>query len=270
MEIQVKNTPNIQKSILSYKLEQEIATITLTNPEKRNPISLLLIRKLQTILDKISSDKKVKVVIIESQGPVFSAGHDLNEVKSLRKDLDKLNDLFKACSKMMTSIVRLPKPVIAKVDGLAAAAGCQLVASCDLVYASNTSSFCTPGVNIGLFCSTPMVALSRSVNKKQSMEMLLTGEVIDANTAHRFGLVNKIFDVPKLDSKVKEIALNIAQKSPLILAIGKEAFYEQIEMTLDDAYTYTSQIMVKNMQTLDATEGIKAFVEKRKPKWQGK
>ena len=270
MEIQVKNKPNTLNKPVNYKLEHGIATITLTNPEKRNPISLLLIKSMQEIFNEIAEDKKVKVVIIESQGPVFSAGHDLNEVKLYRKQSEKLLDLFKACSKMMTSIVKLPKPVIAKVDGLAAAAGCQLVASCDLVYASNVSSFLTPGVNIGLFCSTPMVALSRAVSRKHSMEMLLTGETIDSNTAYRFGLVNRIFDSIELDKKVREIAINICQKSPLVLAIGKEAFYKQIDMSLDDAYTYTSEVMIKNMQTLDASEGIEAFVEKRKPKWQGK
>ena len=227
---------------------------------------------IQSALDEAASDKKIRVIIISADGPTFSAGHDLKELKTGRKNSDKGRAYFKEvmskCSKLMQSIVKNPKPVIAAIDGVATAAGCQLIASCDLAYASNKATFATPGVNIGLFCSTPMVALSRSVNKKSAMEMLLTGDLIDAKKACEIGLINNFFPSNELMHKVFEQADKISSKSMKTLKIGKKAFYKQHEMSLEDAYNYTSSIMTENMLENDSEEGINAFLEKRKPIWE--
>jgi enoyl-CoA hydratase/carnithine racemase len=215
----------------------------------------------------VARDKAVRVVVIAASGPVFSAGHDLRELRADPRR-EAYEAVFAQCSRLMTTVVRLPKPVIARVHGIATAAGCQLVASCDLAVASANARFATPGVNIGLFCSTPMVALSRAVPRKAAMEMLLTGEAIDADEAFRLGLVNRVVDEGALDAAVAELAAKIAGKSRHVLAIGKEAFYRQIELTLDDAYGYTSAVMTRNMLAADAREGIDAFLAKRKPAWQ--
>jgi enoyl-CoA hydratase/carnithine racemase len=208
------------------------------------------------------------VVVIGGAGPAFCAGHDLRELRS-RPERAAYRATFELCSRLMTRIVRLPRPVIARVHGVATAAGCQLVASCDLAVAAATARFATPGVNIGLFCSTPMVALSRVVGRKAAMEMLLTGELIDAARAHTLGLVNRVVPDAELDAAVAALAGQIAAKSPLTLAIGKEAFYRQAEMGLDDAYTYVSEVMTRNMLARDAAEGIDAFLDKRAPVWTG-
>ena len=220
------------------------------------------------------NDKKIRVVIISAEGSTFSAGHDLKELKKGRKKSDGgkeyFNTIMKKCSKLMQSIVNNPKPVIAEVGGIATAAGCQLVASCDLAYSTNDALFATPGVNIGLFCSTPMVAVSRKINRKPMMKMLLTGEPIKANYAKEIGLINDCFSKSKLNSEVFKIAKKIASKSNLTIKIGKQAFYKQLEMPLRKAYAYTSKMMTINMMAMDAREGISAFLEKRKPKWKNK
>ena len=222
-----------------------------------------------SIFTKLNNDNTTKVIVIEGSGPGFSAGHNLKEVRSLKKR-SKYLKLFNLCSKLMLQIVEGRKPVIAKVHGAAYAAGCQLVASCDLAYSTNDSMFATPGVNIGLFCSTPMVAVSRKVTRKKMMKMLLTGEPIKANYAKEIGLINDYYSKSKLNSEVLKVAKTIASKSNLTIKIGKQAFYKQLEMPLRKAYSYTSKMMTLNMMAMDAKEGISAFLEKRKPKWKNK
>lgn len=245
-----------------------IALLTLNRPEARNSLSKGLMSALQAELRSIRTEQTVRVVVIAATGDVFCAGHDLKE---LRENCGRAayDALFKQCTSLMTGIVNLPQPVIAKVQGLATAAGCQLVASCDMAIAGESAWFCTPGVHIGLFCSTPMVALSRNVSRKAAMEMLLTGDAVDANAASEWGLINRAVADDKLDIAVSELATKIADKSPLTVKIGKEAFYHQLEMSLDDAYTYASQVMTENMLAKDAEEGIDAFLEKRPPVWRG-
>jgi enoyl-CoA hydratase/carnithine racemase len=245
-----------------------VRTLTLNRPAARNALSVGMLSALQAAIDEAKEDKAVKVLVIAANGPAFCAGHDLKEVRS-NTSVAAYEALFAQCSALMTSIVRLPKPVIAKVHAMATAAGCQLVASCDLAVAANVAKFATPGVNIGLFCSTPMVALSRVVPRKKAMEMLLTGVPSSAEEALAFGLVNKVVAPEALDAAVDEMAQGIAVKSPYTLAIGKEAFYRQIEMDLDAAYQYANAVMVKNMQAADAAEGIDAFICKREPVWKG-
>ncbi|HSZ89412.1 MAG TPA: enoyl-CoA hydratase [Acetobacteraceae bacterium] len=245
-----------------------VAWLTLNRPAARNALSMALMLALVDELAAIKQDPAVKVVVIGGAGPAFCAGHDLRELRS-NPERATYQATFELCSRLMTSIVRLPKPVIARVHGVATAAGCQLVASCDLAIAADTARFATPGVNIGLFCSTPMVALSRAVGRKAAMEMLLTGELIDASRAHALGLVNRVVADNELDDAVAALTGQIVAKSPLTLAIGKEAFYRQAEMGLDDAYAYASQVMTRNMLARDAGEGIDAFLGKRQPVWTG-
>ena len=249
-----------------------VMRLTLANPPA-NALSLATIASLQAALDTAGADPSVRVVVLAASGKVFCAGHDLKELTAHRADEDRGRAFFTRtmddCAALMQTIVRLPKPVIAEIDGTATAAGCQLVASCDLAIASDHSSFATPGVNIGLFCSTPMVALSRNVSRKHAMEMLLTGEAIDALQARDFGLVNRVVPREYLNQIVEKYAQTIVSKSPLTLKIGKEAFYAQAEMSLSDAYAYASQVMVDNMMARDAEEGIGAFIDKRSPEWKG-
>jgi len=249
-----------------------VSRLTLNNPPA-NALSIALMEALLAELDKAGADRQVRVVIIAAAGKLFSAGHDLKEMTAHRSDTDRGRQFFETtmrlCADLMLKITHLPKPVIAEIDGLATAAGCQLVASCDLAICTDTSTFCTPGVNIGLFCSTPMVAVSRAAHRKQAMEMLLTGETIDASTAKDFGLVNRIVPKQYLSQVVNKYASVIASKSPLTLKIGKEAFYRQIEMPLEAAYDYTANVMVENMLARDAEEGIGAFLGKRHPEWKG-
>ncbi|MDI6027642.1 enoyl-CoA hydratase [Corticibacterium sp. UT-5YL-CI-8] len=253
-------------------LENGILRITMADPPA-NALSLAMMEALQSAFDAARDDKAVRVIILGASGKVFCAGHDLKELTARRGDEDRGRAFFEAtmqrCSELMQTIVRHPKPVIAAVDGLATAAGLQLVASCDLAVCTDQSGFCTPGVNIGLFCSTPMVALSRNVSRKQAMEMLLTGETIDASTAREFGLVNRVVPREYLNQIVGKYAQTIASKSPLTLKIGKEAFYQQAEMNLSDAYDHTARVMVENMMAKDAEEGIGAFIQKRTPEWTG-
>jgi enoyl-CoA hydratase/carnithine racemase len=245
-----------------------VATLTLNRPEQRNALSLALMETLSAELDRIRDDRSVRVVILTGAGPAFCSGHDLKELKA-EQSRDLYERVFAACSALMQRITALPQPVIAAVNGIATAAGCQLVATCDLAVASDTARFATPGVHIGLFCSTPMVALSRVVPRKQALEMLLTGVPIDGATALRFGLVNRVVPAAQVMEEALGIAAEIAAKSPLTLKIGKQAFYRQAEMGLGDAYEHASRVMVENMMALDAQEGIDAFLAKRKPEWKG-
>jgi enoyl-CoA hydratase/carnithine racemase len=245
-----------------------VAWLTLNRPSARNALTLELMAALTEELGRIADDQAVKVVVIGGAGPAFCAGHDLREMRA-RPERAAYEETFAACSRLMLSVVRLPKPVIARVHGIATAAGCQLVATCDLAVAADTARFATPGVNIGLFCSTPMVALTRAVGRKAAMEMLLTGELIPAERAREIGLVNRVVPDSALDAATAALAEGIAAKSPLTLAIGKEAFYAQAEMNLADAYQHTSEVMTRNMLARDAAEGIDAFLQKRQPVWTG-
>ena len=245
-----------------------VAWLTLNRPAARNALSLGLMEALVAELAAIDADPSVQVVVMGGAGSAFCAGHDLRELRS-NPDRAAYEATFALCSRLMTAIVRLPKPVIARVHGVATAAGCQLVATCDLAVAADTARFATPGVNIGLFCSTPMVALTRAIGRKAAMEMLLTGDLIDASRAHALGLINRVVPEAELDAAVTTLAGQIVAKSPLTLAIGKEAFYEQAEMGLDDAYAFASEVMTRNMLARDAAEGIDAFLAKRAPVWSG-
>tara|TARA_Y100000768_G_scaffold385587_1_gene372013 strand:- start:213 stop:1043 length:831 start_codon:yes stop_codon:yes gene_type:complete len=248
---------------------KDIGYISINEPKTYNSLSFENLTQLIKAFKYFENNKKIKVVILEGEGKGFSAGHNLKEVRGYKNRSNHLK-LFNLCSKLMLQIVEGRKPVIAKVHGAAFAAGCQLVASCDLAYSTNDSLFATPGVNIGLFCSTPMVAVSRKINKKIMMKMLLTGEPIKANYAKQIGLINDCFSKSKLHNEVLKVAKNIASKSNLTIKIGKRAFYKQLEMPLRDAYKYTSKMMTLNMTSYDAKEGISAFLQKRKPKWKNK
>jgi enoyl-CoA hydratase/carnithine racemase len=249
-----------------------IGVLTLNRPETRNTLSEAMLAALHDELTAIAADRSVRAVVLAARGPAFSAGHDLKELSARRSDADHgrgyFRDIMLACSTMMAQIVRLPQPVIAAVQGTATAAGCQLVASCDLAVASAEAKFGVSGINAGLFCSTPMVALSRNVARKHAMEMLLTGDLISAPDAFRIGLVNRV--VPPGSELDAALALGrkIAEKSSHVVKIGKEAFYRQIEMGLDDAYRFTAEVMVENMLAQDAEEGISAFIAKRSPRWK--
>ena len=251
-----------------------ILRVTLNNPSQHNVLSEEMMSAIQSVLDKSINDKSIRVIIISAEGKTFSAGHDLKQLKKGRDNSDKGREYFKKvmlkCSKLMQSIINNPKPIIAEVAGTATAAGCQLVASCDLAYAGISSRFATPGVNIGLFCSTPMVALSRTVSNKHSMEMLLNGDLISSKKAAEIGLINEVVDDNDLGRIVLEKALKISKKSSMTLKIGKQAFYNQINMNLSEAYDYASNVMVENMLKIDAEEGIDAFINKRNPNWQDK
>lgn len=246
-----------------------VTTLTLNRPKARNALSLGLMAALYAELQNIASDDRVRVVVIAANGPVFCAGHDLKEIRA-NPGRQAYETLFARCSELMLAITSLPQPVIARVHAMATAAGCQLVGTCDLAVAAEGAAFATPGVNIGLFCSTPMVAVSRNVPRKQTMEMLLTGEPIDARTAQQYGLVNRVVPAGELVDAVHTLAQSIVEKSPLTLAIGKAAYYRQLELGLSDAYDYASEVMTENMLARDAQEGIDAFIEKRKPQWLGR
>ncbi len=251
------------------KTHEGISTVSINDPKTYNSLSFKTLNSLLLAFKKLDNDNGTKVIILEGLGKGFSAGHNLKEVRSL-KVKNKYLKLFNLCSKLMLQIVEGKKPVIAKVHGAAFAAGCQLVASCDLAYSTKDAIFATPGVNIGLFCSTPMVAVSRKINRKNMMKMLLTGDPIKANYAKEIGLINDSFKKNEINKKVIKIAKKIASKSNLTIKIGKRAFYKQLEMPLKKAYAYTSRTMTYNMMSLDAREGISAFLEKRKPKWKNK
>ncbi|RED42490.1 enoyl-CoA hydratase/carnithine racemase [Rhodopseudomonas thermotolerans] len=260
--------------LLRETVDGGVAVLTLNRPAARNSLSLEMIDDLHAALDLIGRDDGVRVVVIAANGPAFCAGHDLKELTAHRNDADRgrasFSRIMTSCSAMMQAIVKLPKPVIAAVQGVATAAGCQLVASCDLAIASEQATFATPGVDIGLFCSTPMVALSRNVPRKHAMQMLLTGEPVDAEEARRIGLINRVVPHGTERAAAVTLAEQIAGKSAHTVKIGKEAFYRQAELNLADAYHYASQVMAENMMAADAEEGIGAFLEKRQPEWKDK
>ncbi len=249
--------------------DRGVVTLTLNRPDQYNALSAALLAELQAAIDAIAGDDSVRVVIVAGAGKAFCAGHDLKEIQA-HADPDFARDVFERCRRFMTALTRLPQPVIARVHGTAFAAGCQLVAQCDLSVASTEARFATSGVNYGVFCSTPGVPLTRNVSRKHAMEMLLTGDPIDATTALAWGLVNRVVAPERLDAEVQDLLKSIMAKSPAVIAAGKKIFYEQIEEKLVQAYRVTTAAMVDNLKTEDGKEGIAAFVEKRKPKWKGK
>lgn len=253
--------------------EPGVAVVTLNAPRSRNSLSRRMMAALDEALARLGEDREVAAIVLAASGSAFSAGHDLKELAAHRADADGgrafYDETMQACARLMQAIVCNPKPVIAAVHGIATAAGCQLVATCDLAVAATTATFATPGVNIGLFCSTPMVALSRNIPRKRAMEMLLLGEMLSAGDAANYGLVNRVVPPGQVLDEALAMARIIAAKSKLTVAIGKEAFYRQIEEPLADAYTYAASVMVENMMARDAAEGIGAFLEKRPPVWQG-
>jgi enoyl-CoA hydratase/carnithine racemase len=259
--------------VLLARPEPGVAVVTLNAPRSRNSLSRRLMAALHEVLARLADDREVAAIILAASGPAFSAGHDLKELAAHRTDADGgrafYDETMQACASLMQAIVRNPKPVIAAVHGIATAAGCQLVATCDLAVAATTASFATPGVNIGLFCSTPMVALSRNIPRKRAMEMLLLGEMLSAEAAASYGLVNRVVPHEQVLDEALVMARIIAEKSKLTVAIGKEAFYRQIEEPLSEAYAYAASVMVENMMARDAAEGIGAFLEKRSPVWKG-
>jgi enoyl-CoA hydratase/carnithine racemase len=253
---------------VGVRLEPPAARIVLNRPEKRNALSLALMEELIAVLEEVGSDPEVRAIVIEGAGPAFSAGHDLGEM--VGRDAAFYEQLFDVCTVMMETIHRVPQPVIAKVHGIATAAGCQLVAACDLAVAAEGTRFATPGVKIGLFCSTPMVPISRAVGRKRALELLLTGEPIDAETACDWGLVNRVVPADDLEAEVRGLIARVASSSPLTVRIGKQAFYEQIELDERGAYELTRGVMASNAQTADAQEGMGAFLGKRAPTWSGR
>src|ERR1700716_2045842 len=274
MTSQTAHATTPQSPILLRETLGSIAVLTLNRPAARNSLSEGLIAELHAALNDIHDDRNVRAVVIAANGPAFSAGHDMKELTARRADADRgrayFAQIMNACSAMMQAIVRLPKPVVSAVQGVATAAGCQLVASCDLAVASEAASFATPGVDIGLFCSTPMVALSRNVPRKQAMETVRPGEPVDAKTAQSLGLVNRVVAPGTERDAAITLAQKIARKSAYTVKLGKEAFYRQAEMNLANAYRYAAEVMTENMMARDAEEGIGAFIEKREPKWQDK
>ena len=251
-----------------FETDGPVARLTMNRPEKRNALSLAHMQELRSCLRSIGESKEAQVVVLAGNGPAFCAGHDLSEM--VGRDPEFYRHLFDVCCELMQAIQAIPQPVIAKVHGVATAAGCQLVATCDLVVASEKARFATPGVRIGLFCSTPMVALSRAVGQKKAMEMLLTGELISAEEALAAGLANRVVPAEGLESETQALADKISEASPLVVGVGKQAFYRQIEMPVDQAYAYTKEIMSFNASFADAQEGICAFLEKRRPEWKGR
>ncbi|HEY8382536.1 MAG TPA: enoyl-CoA hydratase [Microvirga sp.] len=267
------NAPTSAQPPLLRQDANGVAVLTLNRPAARNALSEALLDALTRELDALVADRTIRAVILAAEGPVFSAGHDLKEMTGYRRNPDGGREAFAAtlsrCSAMMQRIVALPQPVIAAIEGVATAAGCQLVATCDLAVAGADARFCTPGVHIGLFCSTPMVALSRNLSRKHAMEMLLLGDMVGADEAHRFGLVNRVVPAGGALGAARDMAATIASKSPATLRIGKRAFYEQAGMPLASAYDHATAVMVENMLARDAEEGIGAFMEKREPRWEG-
>lgn len=268
------NTENESNLVLKEVAGVGILKLTMNDIKRRNALSEEMLAALSNAFYQAQSDCSVRVIILAAKGPVFSAGHDLKQMTAARANADNgrayFAEVLSACSALMQLIVNHPKPIIAEVTGVATAAGCQLVASCDLALAADSALFSTPGVHIGLFCSTPMVALSRNVSNKAAMEMLLTGEMVSAIKAEHIGLVNRVVTEEKLTQETIAMAALIASKSAMTLATGKQAFYKQQEMTLTDAYDYASQVMVDNLLKSDAEEGMNAFIEKRSPQWQDK
>lgn len=265
----VQSTQTQEEPILLREDKNGVTTLTLNRPKQYNALSEAMLATLQLELERIAGDESVRVVVLAANGKAFCAGHDLKEMRA-NPDKTYYNTLFDRCSHMMMTINRLPQPVIARVQGLATAAGCQLVAACDLAVAVDTAKFATSGIRVGLFCSTPAVAVSRNLSRKQAFEMLITGEFIDAQTALQQGLVNRVTPAEELDAAVQQFVDLIVSKSSVAVATGKEMFYKQLEMGQAEAYRYASEVMACNMMAEDAGEGIDAFVEKRQPVWRGK
>lgn len=255
--------------ILLKSIADGVATLTLNRPKHYNALSGAMLAALQGALESIEHDPTVRVVVIAGNGPAFCAGHDLKEMRA-HPEKRFQDDLFAQCSKFMLTLARIPQPVIARVHGIATAAGCQLVGACDLAVVSDNARFAVSGINVGLFCSTPSVALSRNVSRKRAMEMLVTGDFIDAATAKDFGLVNRVVPVDQLDAEVKNLANSIIAKSSIAISMGKQMFYRQIEMGVEDAYKLAAETMACNMMAEDAGEGIDAFMQKRPPTWKGR
>jgi enoyl-CoA hydratase/carnithine racemase len=272
MDAKTANASQTSSPLLVRERDGDVAILVLNRPQARNSLSEGLLGALADAWTDIADDKSVRAVVLAANGPAFSAGHDMKELTSRRSDHDRGRAYFRyimtTCSAMMQQIVNLPQPVIAAVQGPASAAGCQLVASCDLAIASEAARFAAPGVNIGLFCSTPMVALSRNVSRKHAMEMLLAGELVSAEHAARIGLINRVAPAGQERTAAIALAKQIAEKSAYVLKIGKQAFYKQAEMDLAQAYTYASEVMTENMLARDAEEGIGAFIDKRDPNWE--
>jgi enoyl-CoA hydratase/carnithine racemase len=253
---------------LCFETDGSVAVVTLNRPERRNALSLALMRELLDCLGRIGEERQVRAVILAAAGKVFSSGHDLSELTG--RDINDYRQIFDVCAELMMKIQSIPQPVIAEVQGVATAAGCQLVATCDLAVAVEEAWFATPGVKIGLFCTTPMVALSRAVGRKRALQMLLTGDPIDARTAAEWGLVNSVVEAGRLREETRKLAAHIAEASPVTLAIGKQAFYSQIDIDQPKAYAYAKEIMSMNSMAADAQEGISAFLGKRAAVWTGK
>jgi enoyl-CoA hydratase/carnithine racemase len=264
----MNSSPSVEYLNLTVSTDEAAARITLNRPEKRNALSLELMQELIAALKAASMRPETRAIVIEAAGPAFSAGHDLSEM--IGRDEAFLDELFATCTQLMETIHELPQPVIAKVHGIATAAGCQLVAACDLAVATDTARFATPGVKIGLFCSTPMVPVSRAVGRKRAMQMLLTGEPIDASTALEWGLVNQVVPADQLDDAVDHLIEAIARSSSYTVALGKQAFYDQVDRAESDAYDHTKVVMTANALAADAQEGMTAFLQKRAPNWVGR
>ena len=255
-----------QDSCLLREDHEGVTTLTLNRPDKFNPLSEEMLTALQTELDAIGSDPSVRVVVLAARGKAFCAGHDLKEMNS-HSEKAYFDTLFQKCGRMMMTINTIPQPVIAKIQGIATAAGCQLVAACDLAVAGETARFATSGIRYGLFCSTPAVAVSRKMSRKHAMELLLTGDFIDAKTAEQYGLINRVVPASELGKAVQDLAESIITKSAVAVSMGKEMFYKQVEMNMEEAYTYAAEVMARNMMADDAQEGFTAFIEKRQPVW---
>jgi len=257
----------LKRSPINVERDGEVAVVVLSRPEKRNALSVEMMRELDAALASVASDAEVRAVVLRAEGAVFSAGHDLREL--VERDVEAYREVFDACVALMARVQTIPQPVIAEVAGVATAAGCQLVAACDLAIASSEATFATPGVRIGLFCSTPMVALTRAIGRKRAMEMLLTGEPIDARTACDWGLVNRVVPPERLHDEALALARKIASASRVVVGIGKAAFYAQIDLEQSRAYAYAKEVMTSNALEKDAQEGMSAFLHKRAPQWRG-
>ncbi len=263
-----QNTTTSKYQSIMFETDGQLAMVTLNRPQRRNALSLELMTELTACLDEIGRDRSLRVVLLRAAGKVFSSGHDLSEMPG--RDINDYRQIFDACVEVMSRVQSIPQPVIAEVQGIATAAGCQLVATCDLAVASDQAAFATPGVKIGLFCTTPMVALSRAIGRKRALQMLLTGEMIDAATAAEWGLINMVVPAAELAEQARKLALRIAEASSLTVALGKQAFYTQIDLDQPKAYAYAKEVMSMNMLAADAQEGISAFLEKRRACWTGK
>ncbi len=269
LEKQIPESTSSSKALVLYQEENGVATLTLNRPKKFNALSEAMLITLQEELDAIAKNESVRLVILQGAGKVFCAGHDLKEMIANRKEA-YYHSLFKQCSKMMMTLNQMPQPIIAKVHGIATAAGCQLVAACDLAVAAEDTRFATSGINVGLFCSTPAVPVSRNIPRKQAMELLLTGEFIDANTALSWGLLNRVAPLEKLDDEIQKLADAILSKSSVAVFTGKKMFYKQLETKMEDAYAYAGDIMACNMMAEDVSEGVDAFINKRQAVWKGR